>query len=234
MNILDLLPKGRSEQSLRSLAAKMRVSGLTYLSERKLDVIIRECLAARVRKSTGDFIEAGCALGGSTVVIAQGRPVSSKFEVFDTFEGMPPPSEKDTPDVHDRFNVISSGQSVGIAGTTYYGYRSDLYEHVTKTLETHVAKRLRSGIKLHKGLLQDTMLSQGPVAFAHVDVDWYEPVMVCAQRIFPRLEIEGVIIFDDYHDYGSCKAAVDEFFRPHKKSVQLDSAAGSMLVRRIG
>ena len=52
-----------------------------------------------------------------------------------------------------------------------------------------------------------------PVAFAHVDVDWYEPVMTCLSRVFPSLVIGGSIILDDYHDWGGCRKATDEFLR---------------------
>jgi asparagine synthase (glutamine-hydrolysing) len=215
------------------LARLMRGRGLTYLSDRKLAVILEECRASRNRGSGGIFIEAGCALGGSTVVIADQRPASAPFMVFDTFEGMPPPTERDSPDVHERYRTIASGKSVGIDGQKYYGYRTDLEAHVRRTLEQHVRRGKRNGIQLVKGLVQDTLIGDQPVAFAHIDVDWFEPVLTCAERIFPRLEIGACMIFDDYSDYQSCRNAVDSFFASRMQQVQIDTAAGSCRVRRI-
>ena len=37
-----------------------------------------------------------------------------------------------------------------------------------------------------------------PVALAHVDVDWYEPVMTCLERVFPQLVVGGSIILDRF------------------------------------
>ncbi len=55
------------------------------------------------------------------------------------------------------------------------------------------------------------MKIEQPVAFAHIDVDWYEPVITSLERIFPKLVIGGSIVLDDYHDWGGCRKAVDEY-----------------------
>ena len=65
--------------------------------------------------------------------------------------------------------------------------------------------------KFFKGLLQDTMDIRNEVAFAHIDVDWYDPVLHSVTHIWPLLSSGGVIVFDDYFDWGGCKKA-DEFF----------------------
>lgn len=217
----------------RQMVERVRSAGLTYLSDKKFASILGECAAARQRRSTGVFIEAGCALGGSTVVIADQRPTAAPFWVYDTFEGMPPPTERDSPDVHERYRVISSGQSVGINGATYYGYRKDLEAHVRATLDQHVRASNAQGIQLFKGLVQDTLQVRQAVAFAHIDVDWYDPVMTCIQRIFPHLELGGSLIFDDYSDYQSCRNAVDEYFSDKRDQVVMDTSAGSCRVRRV-
>lgn len=65
---------------------------------------------------------------------------------------------------------------------------------------------------LVKGLFQDTLHINEPVAFAHIDGDWYESVMVCLQRIAPHLVRGGVLVIDDYDDWSGCRKAVDEYF----------------------
>jgi asparagine synthase (glutamine-hydrolysing) len=72
-----------------------------------------------------------------------------------------------------------------------------------------------------------------PVAFAHVDVDWYEPVSTCLERIFPRLVEGGSIILDDYHDWGGCRKAADEYLRGIAGQFALDDSAGSMKIIRM-
>ena len=82
-------------------------------------------------------------------------------------------------------------------------------------------------------LLQDTMNIQQPVAFAHIDVDWYEPVLTCLKRVFPKLVVGGSIILDDYHDWGGCRKAADEYLEGVPGNFSLDDAACSMIITSI-
>jgi len=50
-----------------------------------------------------------------------------------------------------------------------------------------------------------------PVALAHIDCDWYEPVACCLKRIGAQLSRGGVIVVDDYNDYGGCRTACHEY-----------------------
>ena len=45
----------------------------------------------------------------------------------------------------------------------------------------------------------------------YIDCDWYDPVMYCFTAIASPLAVGGAILLDDYHDYGGCKTATDEF-----------------------
>lgn len=221
------------EKDTARVVRAVKDAGLTYLSDSKIASLVSECRGAARQPLGGKFIEAGCALGGSTVVIASQLPRTGELYVYDTFEGMPPPTDKDTPDVHERFRVISAGESVGIKGSVYYGYRKDLLESVRRTLDEHLPASTARRVKLVKGFVQETMVDADRVAFAHIDVDWYDPVLHCARSIFPRLNVGGAMIFDDYLDYGSCRKAVDEYFAPYQDAISIDLSAGSCCVRKL-
>ncbi len=136
-----------------------------------------------------------------------------RIDVFDTFEMIPPPGSRDPVEVHRRYAVIEMGKSAGIGGDIYYGYRPNLLCFVKEQINDCLGSETLSRITFHKGRLEQTMRIGGPVAFAHVDVDWFESVDVCVRRIWPLLQPGGVMVFDDYSDWGGCKAAVDEFFQ---------------------
>lgn len=192
----------------------MRREKLTYLTrgrflqlERELERVIRENIP-------GDFLEFGIALGGSAVVIATAAGDSRSFHGFDVFGMIPPPEEgKDDQHALDRYAVIVSGESTGIGGDRYYGYRDDLYTAVTAAFRRNGLAVDGSAVSLHKGLFEETWpLYRGErIAFAHVDCDWYEPVRFCLERIAERLSAGGAIVLDDYHDYAGCRRAADEF-----------------------
>ena len=84
-----------------------------------------------------------------------------------------------------------------------------------------------------KGMVQDTLKVESPVALAHIDVDWYEPVMTCLIRLYPKLEVGGSIILDDYRSWGGCKKATDEFLEELGGGFETDDSSGSRIVTKI-
>jgi asparagine synthase (glutamine-hydrolysing) len=181
---------------------------------------------------SGCIIEAGCALGGSSIVIAHAKAAARVFRVFDVFSMIPAPGESDPPEVHARYKQITSGESAGIGGDKYYGYEIDLLALVRDNLRRFGIHEQSDNVGLVKGLIQDQLVVTGPVAFAHIDVDWHDPVACCLERVFPNLVVGGSVVIDDYHDWEGCKRAVDEFLHQHGPQVVLDSSAGSLKITR--
>jgi asparagine synthase (glutamine-hydrolysing) len=50
---------------------------------------------------------------------------------------------------------------------------------------------------------------------AHIDCDWYDPVSYCLRSIAPKISVGGIVLIDDFYDYGGCRTAVDEFLAEH-------------------
>jgi O-methyltransferase len=214
----------RIDVALLSVDAKrVRDEGLTYLGFEKLGRLERALKGALKATDVGDVLEFGVALGGSAVLLAkQARKSGRRFAGFDVFGMIPPPtSEKDDQKSKERYQVIASGQSKGIAGAEYYGYRSDLYSEVCETFKRYGVPADGAEICLVKGLFEETWpiyLSKA-VAFAHIDCDWYDPVKYCLEVVADKMLPGGAIVLDDYNDYGGCKTATDEFLSAHKDYV---------------
>jgi len=216
----------------RRLVARIRAKKLTYLSDRRLASLITTCRSIEARNLPGIFLEAGCALGGSAILLASIKRDGRPLNVYDVFGMIPPPTKEDTQDVHARYQTIVQGQSTGIGGDRYYGYLDDLYDVVKKNLASFDIECEGQSVTLIKGLVQDTLVLDHPVAFAHIDVDWYEPVKTCLERVFPQLVVGGSIILDDYHDWGGCRKATDEYLRQIFGQFSLDDSAGSMRITK--
>jgi asparagine synthase (glutamine-hydrolysing) len=216
----------------RELISRIRSARLTYLSDKKLASLVGTCRQIEQQHLPGSFLEAGCALGGSAILLASLKSPARALSVYDVFGMIPPPTKDDTDDVHERYKAIVQGQSKGIDGDKYYGYEDNLLEIVKANFAGFGIDREERSVTLVEGLVQDTMKIDGPVALAHVDVDWYEPVMTCLQRVFPNLVVGGSIILDDYHDWGGCRKATDEYLRKVTGQFVLDDAAGSMKITR--
>lgn len=185
---------------------------LTYLPVEKLRRLERALI--ETRGVPGNLVEFGVALGGSGIILAQDSRSGRHFHGFDVFGMIPPPtSEKDDDKSRTRYHVIKSGASDGIDGDEYYGYRSDLLSDVKASFARHGVPVEGDMIQLHKGLFEETWdaAEVGSIALAHIDCDWYDPVAFCLRVCSEKLSAAGVIIIDDYNDYGGCRVAVDEF-----------------------
>lgn len=191
----------------------IKAAELTYLGSQDLFNLYDGAKSVEERGVPGLFIEAGCALGGSAIAIGKAKSPQRKFRLYDAFGMIPPPSEKDDSDVHVRYEEIKSGKSKGLGDNLYYGYVENLQEVVAANLTAFGVSPSENNISLIKGYFEDTLYVNEPVAFAHIDCDWYASVMSCLLQIVPNLSVGGLIIFDDYYAWSGCRTAVDEYFR---------------------
>jgi hypothetical protein len=197
--VADVIDQARSER-------------LTYLGVPELTVLARQVYDADQSSREGLIIEAGAALGGSSIVMAAAKDPTRPMKVYDVFGQIPPPTDADGEDVHARYQTITGGGATGLGGETYYGYHSDLYAEVTDSFKRLGVAVDEHNVDLVKGLFEDTIQLDEPVAFAHLDGDWYESTMTCLERIAPLLVRGGRIVLDDYFHWSGCRRAVDEYF----------------------
>ena len=199
-------------ERVAEVIAAVKAENLTYLSAANLTVLARQVHDADVSGRPGLIIETGAALGGSAIAMAVAKDPARPMRVYDVFGMIPEPSDRDGEDVHQRYSTIVSGESKGLGGETYYGSRDNLYDEVTDSFARHGVAPPDHGVELVQGLFEDTLVVDEPVAFAHLDGDWYESTIVCLERIAPHLVVGGRIVLDDYFHYSGARTAVDEYF----------------------
>lgn len=191
----------------------VRDQKLSYLGWAALYDLHSAIKQIRKDRVQGCFIEAGCALGGSALVIATSKASERDFLIYDTFEMIPPPNQEDGEDAQNRYKQIAAGEAQGVRGEgDYYGYIPNLLQKIEDSFSAFGFPVEQNNIHLVKGLFQDTMQIQEPVSFAHLDCDWYDSVITCLMRIEPHLSPGGILVIDDYFDWSGCKKAVDEYF----------------------
>ncbi|CAN5458471.1 hypothetical protein BH10ACT10_BH10ACT10_22570 [soil metagenome] len=190
---------------------RVREEKLTYLSRENLAALAVMTAEADRSGRAGLVVEAGTALGGSAIVMAAAKDPARRMFVYDVFGMIPEPGEHDGADVRQRYEKIKAGESRGICGGTYYGYRDDLYTEVTGSFARLGVPAAEHSVELVKGLFADTIHLDEPVALAHLDGDWYESTMTCLERIAPLLVPGGRIVLDDYWAWSGCRDAVDDY-----------------------
>ncbi len=162
----------------------------------------------------GDFVECGVWKGGCAMMMAHALKkyncYDRKIYLYDTFEGMTEPGEKDISyakhPAHKKYNESLHQES----GTNWC--RSELDE-VLHNLQ-------RTGYPIEnficvKGKVEDTIPGDMPekIALLRLDTDWYESTLHELQYLYPRLSEKGVLIIDDYGHWLGCREAVDEYFK---------------------
>jgi hypothetical protein len=200
-------------EELEQTIARAREEHLTYLKPDNLRELAARVLDAEKQGLEGLVIEAGTARGGSAIVMAAAKAPERPMKVYDVFGMIPPPGEQDGEDVHERYAKITSGAARGPGGETYYGYRDDLYTEVEESFARLGVPTRERNVDLVKGLFEDTIDLDEPVAIAHLDGDWYESTMTCLTRIAPLVVPGGRIVLDDYYAWSGCRRAVDEYFK---------------------
>jgi len=179
----------------------------------------------------GDICEFGIAQGATSALIANEiRDTDKKLWLFDSFEGLPRPTEKDR--LID--DIFSLGSMERYQGTMACG-------------QDQVVGRLNSiGFPLDRanivaGFIEKTVKYAGiptSVCFAYVDFDFYEPIKIALELLHKRLPLGGVVIVDDYGFFSEgAQAAVDEFVElregQYKKEPSPEWAGKFCVVTRI-
>ncbi len=159
----------------------------------------------------GCFVECGVWKGGSAAIMGlalQRWGASTNLHLFDSFQGLPEPTEED-----------------GVAARQYSGGRNSgslVSIHQCKEGLEPVRDYLLSRLKLpaerthfHPGWFQHTIPqiapTLGPIALLRLDGDWYESTRICLEHLYPLLSPGGIVILDDYNFWEGCRRATDEY-----------------------
>lgn len=164
----------------------------------------------------GDMVECGVWKGGSMMAVALtlrelGR-TDRDLRLFDTFEGMPQPTDLDV--------AFDGEKAAGEFSRTKLSEDSSLWcnapmEGVAAVLASTGYPESR--VHLVKGKVEDTIPANAPdrIALLRLDTDWYESTRHEMEHLFPRLVPGGVIIIDDYGHWQGARRAVDEYLAEH-------------------
>jgi len=219
---------------IENISLEVRRRKLSYLGPERFDSLYECVNAVQQFNAPGDFTEFGVALGGSGICLARALDADRRYYGFDVFGMIPPPSAADGKDVIDRYNTIASGNSKGIGGDKYYGYVDNLYDMVKDNFRSFGCDVDNQRISLVKGLFSETLPLHDAIniSIAHIDCDWYEPVLYCLKYAWPRLSEGGFIILDDYNDWSGCRKATDEFISSNETVTLLRARPHAVIQKR--
>jgi SAM-dependent methyltransferase len=202
-----LYDKAPSRRELRELGAyreahrlwkDLLAGGFTMIGSRRARTLNRLARAAERAGVPGALVDCGTFNGGSAVMMSTGAPSREVF-AFDSFEGLPDPSERDP----DRARELT-GQLRASEDKVRQGF--ERFAHPQR-------------LNVVKGWFQDSFPVAAPkidsVAVLHADGDWYESVRLTLETFYPKLSPGGFVVIDDYNDWEGAKNATDEYRAAH-------------------
>jgi tetratricopeptide (TPR) repeat protein len=180
----------------------------TLLSEARLFSLYSLAKQICLDDIPGNFVECGSYKGGSAALLAV---VIKRYSLrprllyaFDTFEGMPEPTEADK---HNGIPANSTGWGAG----TLKAPLADNLDVICQSLD--VADIVIPVKGLFAQTLPESKSAIGSIALLHADGDWYQSTMDIFNNIYDRVVPNGFIQIDDYGHWDGCKKAIHEFER---------------------
>lgn len=188
------------------------VQPYTMTSPERLYALIQAVRYVNGASVKGTFVECGVWRGGSMMAAAltliEGGDVSRDLHMFDTFEGMAPPTDRDVSvDGQSASALLSSHEKMEIDSVWCYA----TLDHVRNAMSMTGYGVDR--IHYAKGKVEETIPQHAPadIALLRLDTDWYESTRHELEHLFPRLVKGGVLIIDDYGHWQGAREAVDEY-----------------------
>lgn len=157
----------------------------------------------------GEIVEFGIFKGNSFFRWIKFRDLleqtnSRKIIGFDVFGDFPEAHFEDDKDKRAAFVAETNGG------------KSISFEEINSLLEK---QGLSKNVEIIKGdilITLDDYLEKNPhlkISLLHIDVDLYEPTKHVLEKLYEKVTVGGIIIFDDYGAFAGTNKAVDDFFQ---------------------
>jgi O-methyltransferase len=162
-------------------------------------------------KVPGAVVECGVWRGGSmqaaALTLLECHDTERELHLFDTFEGMPPPSDvdvrfKDGQTAEELMQTSDKDAAIwAIAGL------DDVKQGMAET--SYPAEK----IFYHRGRVEETIPDQAPdqIALLRLDTDWYESTRHELDHLYDLLSPGGILIIDDYRYWEGSYRATHEW-----------------------
>jgi O-methyltransferase len=202
-----------------TIAVMKRVAPYTLLSPARLAEAIQATEYVIDQQIPGAIVECGVWRGGTMMAIGltlMGRGEQRPLYLFDTFEGMSEPTERDRMQGVDARPVWESMREGASSAWT----RASIEEVRTAMETTGYDPGL---VRFVKGKVEDTLPAEAPdeISLLRLDTDFYESTRQELVHLYPRLAVGGVLLLDDYGAWEGARQAADEYFAENKVRIYL-------------
>lgn len=198
--------------STRFIFVLRKAESYTMVKIKRLKKLYELSEEIKKEKIDGDIVECGVYNGGTAAIAAYHHRKNPKKHVwlFDSFEGLPPPSENDSKKAIDMYY---KGWCKGDTAKV-----SEVFDKISFP---------KGQLHIIEGWFSDTFPKANiqKISLLHIDADLYDSVKLCLEKFYENVASGGYIVFDDYGSTKwGCKKAVDEFFKEKGVTIELKQA----------
>lgn len=177
--------------------------------------VLQSCLRS-LADIEGDVAECGVRRGRSAIFMLLADLRKRQYHLFDSFAGLPQPTDAD-----------------------HIGSRNAWWKKGDLHAEEAIARNNLAAfpnVNFHVGWIPQTFsnIHDSQFAFAHIDVDLYEPTYDSLVFFYDRMTPGGVIICDDYGSAycPGARKALDEFFISRPEGIIELPTGQAMIIKR--
>ena len=196
--VLDAIYDGLTQNRLYGKDWPIRAH--TMIGKKRLDNI-QFCFEDVIKNNIdGDIIETGVWRGGACIFIKgliTYYKKNNKLFVADSFQGLPPPSGRYDADKNDKHHTKDI-------------FKVGLEEVKNNFLNYNL---LDNNVIFLKGWFKDTLptLINEKFSIVRLDGDMYESTIDSINVLYPKLNIGGYLIVDDYIVLNGCQQAINDY-----------------------
>lgn len=203
---------GAASDSDRSIAR--RWAPFTMASSGRLLASIDAARYVCKNSIPGSIVECGVWRGGCSgamldVVAEEQQAGERSAFLYDTFEGMSAPSERDVDGSGRLASVLlrRSDRRAEPGGIWCFASLADVQENIRRSSFPF------DRVRFVEGPVEKTLLTERPesIAILRLDTDWYESTAAELRHLYDLVSPGGVVIIDDYGHWQGARLAVDEF-----------------------
>lgn len=182
--------------------------------------------SCKLRDMEGDYVECGVAAGAQVIALLHGAPNKTVW-AFDSFEGIPLPSNRDnqmpgirTLNKKEIDALPNPGEQVLESSGATIVSLENFFINIT------ASKVKATNLNVVKGWFEDTLPINkvGPIAILRLDGDLYHSTFISLKYLYPKVVQGGLVIIDDWQLPG-CRQACIDYFQQYKIFPKLESVS---------
>lgn len=205
------------DQADREIMNYVLDNKLSMASAERLFATLMACRHVCDANIEGDFVECGVWRGGNSIIAADVFKRLSPHRgiyLFDTFAGMTEPTLYDVKNLDGKLATKKYKKAQKL---NYNEWCYASLDDVRSSFNSY--QLLNNNVHFIEGDVLKTIIDSNnipeKISVLRLDTDWYESTRIELDVLWPRLQIGGILIIDDYGHWDGARKAVDEFFKTH-------------------